>query len=137
MTSSLLLLMIMSCSMAGARAEESSVRLRVRFTHSSWMLSFASVAGIYDGVTDPGTTRRADNVCSCAGDEEAVVIVIACGDVKNGGGSWAPSPTAANPSVNVRLSGRSCSHGVGERERERLRIVRNEGRYISMMVRVE
>ncbi len=31
----------------------------------------------------------------------------------------------------VRTSGRSCPQGVGERERERLRIVRKEGKYRS------
>jgi hypothetical protein len=102
MTSSLLPPMIMSCSVAGARAEESSVRLRVRLTHSSWMLSFASVAGIYDDATGPGTTKRADNVCSCAGNEE-VVVVVAWGDMKDGGGSRAPSPRAAKPSAEIRF----------------------------------
>jgi hypothetical protein len=33
-----------------------------------------------------------------------------------------------------RTSGRSCSHGVGERERERLRIVRKEGKYRSTSI---
>jgi len=127
MTSSLLPLMMMLFSAAGPRAE-SSVRLRVRFTHSSWMLSFASVTGVYDDATGPGTNKKVDDICSCADDEETVV---ACVYVKDGGGSRAPSPTAASPSTDDRLSGRSCSHRVGEQERERLRIVRNEGRYKS------
>jgi hypothetical protein len=33
-----------------------------------------------------------------------------------------------------RTSGRSYSHGVGERERERLRIVRKEGKYRSISI---
>jgi hypothetical protein len=72
--------------------------------------------------------------------------------VKDEGGSRAPSPTASagtdmrfcyrnrnrqsradkEQSAEERTSGRSCSHGVGERERERLRIVRKEGKYRSI-----
>jgi len=37
-------------------------------------------------------------------------------------------------SAEERTSGRSCSHGVGERERERLRIVRKEGKYKSISI---
>lgn len=37
-------------------------------------------------------------------------------------------------SAGERTSGRSCSHGVGERERERLRIVRKEGKYRSISI---
>ena len=37
-------------------------------------------------------------------------------------------------SAEERTSGRSCSHGVGERERERLRIVRKEGKYRSISI---
>jgi len=36
--------------------------------------------------------------------------------------------------TDERTSGRSCSHGVGERERERLRIVRKEGKYRSISI---
>jgi len=64
------------------------------------MLSFASVTGIYDDVTGPGTNKKADNVCSCAGDEE---VVVAGGEVKDRGGSRAPSPTTACPSTDDRF----------------------------------
>jgi hypothetical protein len=37
-------------------------------------------------------------------------------------------------STEERTNGRSCSHGVGERERERLRIVRKEGKYRSISI---
>jgi hypothetical protein len=36
--------------------------------------------------------------------------------------------------AEVRTSGRSCSHGVGERERERLRMVRKDGKYRSISI---
>jgi hypothetical protein len=36
--------------------------------------------------------------------------------------------------TKVRTSGRSCPHGVGERERERLRIVRKEGKHKSISI---
>ena len=68
--------------------------------------------------------------------------------MKDGGGSQAPLPTAnagtdkrfcyrnslkqnKKRNTEARTSGRSCSQGVGERERERLRIVRKEGKYRS------
>ena len=37
-------------------------------------------------------------------------------------------------STEERTNGRSCSHGVGERERERLRIVRKDGKYRSISI---
>jgi hypothetical protein len=42
----------------------------------------------------------------------------------------------SNQNAGVRTSGRSCSHGVGERERERLRIVRKEGKHRSISILV-
>lgn len=73
--------------------------------------------------------------------------------MKDESGSQAPLPTASagtdmrfcyrnrqsradkEQSAEERTSGRSCSHGVGERERERLRIARKEeGKYMSISI---
>jgi hypothetical protein len=89
MTSSPLPPITIPCSVA-PRAE-TSVRLRVRATHSSWTPPSTSDVGIYADCAGLGTSKKADKVCTCAGDDG----LVDCGGVKDGGGSRAPSPTAS------------------------------------------
>jgi|SRR6266850_6321359 len=104
---------------------------------------------MYANCAAAGTSKKAaDNACACAGDDG----LVDCGGVKDGGGSRAQSPTASanaderfcigadtfeqnkDQNTKVHTSGRSCSHGVGERERERLRMVQKEGKHRSTSI---
>jgi hypothetical protein len=61
-----------SISSSLERRADSSVRLRVRATHSSWTTPSASGARMYADCAGPGTSKTADDVCTCAGDEGLV-----------------------------------------------------------------
>ena len=89
MVSSLLPHIALPCSIAPR--DERRVRLRVSATHSSWIPTSASTAGMYAGCVDTGTTMKADDRCPCAG----VKGLVDCGGVKDEGASRVPSPTAS------------------------------------------
>jgi hypothetical protein len=90
MVSSLLQLPTVSCSIVPRAGR--SVRFRVRATHcSSWTFASASTADVHPDCAGLGTSKRADNVCTCMGVEGLGVW----GDAKDGGSSSAPSSTAS------------------------------------------